>query len=520
MSVPFNQIPSNVMVPLFYAEFNSGGTPYLGDPVTLLLGQLTTAGKAPPAVAYGPISSESDAIAQFGLGSMLHYMFLAARKNAQFAPIYALPLADPPGAPAVGEITITAAPGVSGAGIVRVTGRLLQFQINAADTMDMIATNMAAVINAANLAVTAAAAAAVVTVTARHHGLTGNGLDIAIPGVGAVPTGGWANILNATNTTVTPMAGGSGSPDIAGALAGLNDVPYDWIAGAYSDEPSLDAMIAFLNDSTGRWSPYQQLYGHYMCFMYDTLSNLCTYGPQINNQHICVMGSKPTPTPPWEPAAMMAGIATEHLANPPECSRPLQTLTLNGMLPPDARSDYWTISDRQSLYTNGIGAVKVMADRSVQLDRCCTTYVMDAAGAPDRTFMDTETMGQGMWAIRFLRTNVLQKYGRSALAQTDPYNVGMATPQRVKNDLIHWYNDMVAVGLAQRADIFAQYVVCEIDALNAQRLNVFFPLNVVDQLRIFATNVTAYLSFTTPSGAVAIPALQSSTGVIGSGAAA
>jgi phage tail sheath gpL-like len=122
-----------------------------------------------------------------------------------------------------------------------------------------------------------------------------------------------------------------------------------------------------------------------------------------------------------------------------------------------------------------------------------------------------ETMGQGMWAIRYLRNMVLTKYGRSALAQDDPYNVGMATPKRVRYDLIHTYNDMVAVGLAQRGDIFAQYVVVEINPLNAMRLDVYFPLNVVTQLRVFAANVTAYLSFTTPSGAVAIPALAGTT---------
>jgi phage tail sheath gpL-like len=505
--VPFNVIPSNLLVPLFYAEFNSGGTPYLGDPVPLLVGQMTTDGKATPEAAYGPIRSESDAIAQFGLGSMLHYMFLAARANAEFVPIYALPLADPPGTAAHGSITITTAPGISGAGVVRVAGRLVQFQVNAADTAAMVATSMAAMINMLNLPVTATAAADVCTVTFRHKGLAGNGLDLAIPGSNGVPSGGWSNCLNATNATIAPLATGTGTPDVAGALAKLEDTPYDWIASAYTDQVSLDAFRAFLSDATGRWSPYQQLFGHMMAFQYDTLSNLAEVGPEINSQHVTVMGSMPLPTPPWEPAAGLAAKAAEHLANPPECSRPLQTLVLAGVLPPDLKANWWTISDRQALYMSGVGAIRVQADFTVEIDRCATTYLTDAAGAQDRTFADMETMGQGMYAIRYLRNMVLSKYGRSALAQDDPYNVGMATPKRVRMDLIHMYNDLVALGLAQRGDIFAQYVVVEINALNPQRLDVYLPLNVVNQLRVFAANVTAYLSFTTPSGGVAIPAL-------------
>ena len=511
--VPFNSVPSNILVPLFYAEFNSGGTPYLGDPVPLLVGQMTSEGDATPAAAYGPIRSESDAIAQFGLGSMLHFMFLAARANAEFVPIYALPLVDPPGTAAKGTVAITAAPGVSGAGLVRIAGRLIQFQVNAADTVTMIAANLAAAINAQTLPVTATAATGTVTVTFRHKGIVGNNLDLSIPGTNGVPTGGWSNILDGTNTTVTAISTGTGTPDVAGALALLNDVPYDWIASAYTDQVSLYAFRDFLNDSTGRWGPYQQLYGHMMAFRYDTLSNLSSLGPTVNNQHVTVMGVMPSPTPPWEPAAALAAIAAEHLANPPECSRPLQTLVLNGVLPPDRKANWWTISDRQALYMSGIGAVKVMADFSVQIERCATTYLTDAAGAQDRTFADMETMGQGMYAIRYLRNMVLSKYGRSALAQDDPYNVGMATPKRVRMDLIHLYNDLVALGLAQRGDIFAQYVVVEINELNPQRLDTYFPLNVVDQLRIFAANVTAYLSFTTPSGAIAIPALA--TGISG-----
>ena len=506
MAVQFNAIPSNILVPLFYAEFNSGGTPYQNIPRLLLVGQKLSGGTALANQAYGPIASEDDAIAQFGLGSMLHYMYLSARGNAQFIPIYALPLADPAGASATGTVVFGTAPGITGLGAVRITGVVVTFQINASDTTANMATNLAAQINLNNLPFTATASTNTVTLTYRHVGAAGNGLDVSLPGVAPVPANGLSNLLTATNTTITAPSGGSGVPVLTTALANLVNIEYDWIAGAYADTTSLNAVGAFLNDQTGRWSPYYQLYGHYVTATYGTLSALTTLGAGRNDQHASIIGMQTLPTPPYQVAAAAAAVACAHMANPPECSRPLQTLPLYGVLPPDAIANWWHISDRQALYATGIGALNVMPSRLVQIDRLVTTYQYTASGAPDATFRDLEKMGQGMYGIRYLRTYVLQRYGRAALAPSDPYNVGLATPKSIKNDLIHAYNDLVALGLASSPQTFQNYVQVQINALDPTRVDVLFPIEFVNQLRIFAANVTAYLSYVTPSGGVAIPA--------------
>jgi phage tail sheath gpL-like len=153
--VAFNNIPGNELVPFFFAEFNSGGTPYQNNPRVLLLGQKTAAGTATAARVIGPIQNAAEADAFFGVGSMLSAMFRIARINAPFQPIWVMPLADPAGAAAAGSITFTA-PGVTGAAILLVLGRRLVFQVNAADTAAQVATKAAAAINAANLPITAA----------------------------------------------------------------------------------------------------------------------------------------------------------------------------------------------------------------------------------------------------------------------------------------------------------------------------------------------------------------------------
>ena len=45
------------------------------------------------------------------------------------------------------------------------------------------------------------------------------------------------------------------------------------------------------------------------------------------------------------------------------------------------------------------------------------------------------------------------------------------------------------------------YAFVERDLNNADRVNAFLPLDVVNQLRVFAANVTAFLQFQSPSGA-------------------
>lgn len=499
-NVVFNNIPGNLLAPFFFAEINSGGTPYAGNPKLLLLGQKTSAGVAPAGQWYGPVANEQDVVAQAGIGSMLHAMYNLAKRNAPFQPIYILPLADPAGVAASGSISINAgtALGKTGAAIFRVMGRRVVVQVNAADTAATTALAVRDAINALNLPIIAAidgTSSYKVDLTARHVGdVAGNSIVVRIPT-------DEPNIITATNCTVVGMASGTGVPDVAGALANLGDVEFDWIAGPYTDTTSLNTMRDFLGDSSGRWSSMQQLYGHYTAAKFDTLANLCTFGAGRNDQHATVVGSAASPTPPWEWAAALGAQEVNHLGVPPELSRPLQTLILVGVLPPWDRSTWWDITDRQALYSNGIAAYRVTVDGQVAIDRMVTTYQKNTANVPDRTFMDTETMAQLMFVPRYFKTAVADKHGRQALADENPFNIaGLTTPADIRNTCIHAYSDLVALGVAENLDVFAKNVNIVRNQLNATRVDGYLPVDVVNQLRIFAGNITAFLQLQTPAG--------------------
>jgi phage tail sheath gpL-like len=501
--VAFNNIPGNTLVPFYYSEFNSGGTPYAGDARQLHLGQKTSAGAATAAVVYGPVQSELDAIAQFGKGSMLHAMYNIAKRNAPLQPFWALPLADPAGAAAAGAIAITA-PAVTGAGVLRVMGRRIVVQVNAADTATVVAAAIVAAVNAANLPIVAAVNGVddtKVDLTARHVGLLGNAIQVTV-GTNE------PNVLTTTNAAITALTAGTGTPVLDTPLANLGDEEFDWICGPYADTVSLDAIKDFLGDVSGRWSPSKMLFGHYITANYGTLSTQTSLGAGRNDPHVSILGSQTAPTPPWEVAAWLGALAVQHLSTAPELSRPLQFLPAVGVLPPLDRSTWFDTDDRQALYAAGIAGTRVTRDGTVQIDRLVTTYKTNAQAVADATFRDIETMAQGMFASRYFRSAVSNAHGRQALADDNPHNVAtITTPKAIRNTLIHAYEDLVALGVTEKSDVFAKSVVVERDASNPNRVNAFIPADMVNQLRIFAANITAFLQYNTANGQAQVPAV-------------
>ncbi|HOV03445.1 MAG TPA: phage tail sheath subtilisin-like domain-containing protein [Kaistiaceae bacterium] len=487
-TVAFNAIPENTLVPFFWAEINSGGSPYEGQSKLVLAMQRTSAGTAPAGTLAGPIQSEREARALFGVGSMAVAAYKIARRNAGLAPIWMLPLADPAGNAAHGTITVNTAPGAANVGVLDICGKRMTFQIGASDAVADIATKIAATVNAAEVPVTAAAATAVVTITARHVGEIGNAILIRVPA--DEPNGLVGHV------TVVAMAGGTGIPDLAAALANLGDDEADFLAAPYTDATSLNTVRGFLDDAAGRWSPYQQLYGHYFSAGFGTLSALVALGDGRNDQHVSIMGSQASPTPPWEWAAALGAVAQAHLTDAPELSRPLQTLKLLGVRPPADRALWWDKPDRQALYQDGISGYTVTVDGQVQIDRVVTTYQEGALGSPDATFRNVETMAQLVFFTRYVRAGVSAKHGRQALADENPAGVAqITTPRDIKATLIHLYEELVGLGVVEKADLFARFVTVVRDPNNADRVNAYLPVDVVNQLRVFAANVTAFLEY-------------------------
>lgn len=485
MTIAFDNVPSKLRTPLFYAEMNNSmANTATATQITLIIGQqLDTALQAPgvPFLA----SSVSTVGGLCGYGSMVHAMMAAYLKNDTAGKIYILPLADGKATVAAsGTITFTSAATASGTLSVYIAGERVQIAVLNTDAIADVATALAAEINATTrLPVKAAAAAGVVTLTAKNKGAHGNQIDVRLNFGGSAagestPTG--------LAVTVAAMTGGSGTPALDDALANYGDKGADFIINPYTDSTSLNAVKAWLSDSTGRWSYASQLYGHALGVISGTYGELTAAGEARNDQHASLIGVYDSPTPPWVWAAAVYGSAAVSLRNDP--GRPLQTLAVSGVLAPPLPSRF-DQPERNNLLYSGISTVVVGDDDTVTLENVITTYQTNSYGDADDSYLEIETLFLLMYVTRYLRSAITSKFPRMKLAADGTrFAPGSAivTPSTIKAELIAQYKALEKNGFVQDSKSFAAGLIVEQNSTNVNRVDVLWPGTLINQLRVFA----------------------------------
>lgn len=91
--------------------------------------------------------------------------------------------------------------------------------------------------------------------------------------------------------------------------------------------------------------------------------------------------------------------------------------------------------------------------------------------------------------IRYLRSIITSKYARHKLASDGTrFGAGQAivTPNVIRGELIAAYGALERDGIVENTELFKQNLVVERDPNNPNRLNVLFPPDLVNQLRVFA----------------------------------
>ena len=485
MSVSFSNIPANIRVPMFYAEVdNSQANSGSQTQRTLIIGQMTEAGTG---VANIPVISggNGDAKLKGGPGSMLHLLSLAYKASDEFGEVWLLPLADDGQAvAAAGSIAVTAPPTATGVIYLYVAGELVTLSVTANDTAATIATGLVAQINAKTaLPVTAQVAIAdtgKVEITAKNAGLAGNEIDLRLNYKGtadgeSTPTGLGLNIVQLT--------GGAVNPSLDDALANLGDEPFDFIVCPYVDSTSLDAVKSLLNDSTGRWSWSNQVYGHCFAAKSGSFATLATFGATRNNQHESVIGVYNSPSPSWLWAADYAGAAAVKLRADP--GRPLQTVTLGYVLPPPHDSRF-ILTERNTLLWDGISTFNVGSDGTIALENVITTYQQNSFGEPDDSYLEIETLFLLMYVLRRQKSVITSKFPRMKLGDDGGRyspGAGVVTPKVIRAELVACFQEMEQDGMVQDSEGFAAGLIVERDRTNVNRVNVLWPGKLINQFR-------------------------------------
>lgn len=487
MAISFNDIPSNVRVPLVYIEFDNTravqGTPAISHKI-LVFGQRLTGGSVAAAVPTR-ITSDAQAEDAFGRGSMLAEMLKALRVTNSYTETWAIGLDDDAAAAAAsGSIDTTGVATQSGTLNVYIGGKRVRAGISSGDTGDAVATALAAAINADDtLPVTAAVDATTTTqvnLTARQKGLAANDIDLRVNYYQGERTPAGITVA------ITAMAGGSANPDISTGIAAMGDTWWNTLVMPYTDTANLDALGQELAD---RWGPLRMIDGIAYSAYKGTHGDTATFGEGRNDHLVTCMGTGASPTPPYIWAAVYAGTAAFSITNDP--ARPLQTLPLPGILAP-AVADCWTMEERNLLLYDGISTYRVGSDGTVSIERAITTYQQNSFGVADPSYLDVTTPATLGYIRYATRARITQKFPRYKLADDGTrFGAGQAivTPSVIRAELLALFRELETAGLVEDFDQYKNDLIVERNANDRNRVDVMSPPNLVNQLRVFAEQI-------------------------------
>lgn len=485
MTISFNNIPNNIKVPLFYAEVDSSAANTIQDSGASLIIAYPLADSTIERNKLIIMPTADHAKKLAGRGSQLSRMVEAYRNIDNFGELFVIAVDEPTaGSNASGTIQISGTAEETGTLSLYIGNSKIQSRVTVSDTAETIANGLHNAINThLDLPVTAAVTNSTITLTAKNKGLSGNDIPLCFNYYGTI---GGEETPDGLNIVITQMNGGTGTPDLTPVIAAIGDKLLDFIAFPFNDLSSLATFNHEMDDTTGRWSYARQLYGHAYTAKKGDLSELVEFGDKLNYQHITVAGYEKTiQTGIDELVAMRTARNAVFIRNDP--ARPTQTGLLNGALPA-SDSHQFTLTEQQSLLSHGI-ATAYVSSGNLLIQRDITTYQRNSYGVADNSYLDSETLHTLAYVLRKLRSVITSKYPRHKLANDGTrFGAGQAiiTPAVAKAEINATYRQLELLGLVENFDVFKKNLIVERNVNDPNRLDVLFPPDLVNQLRVFA----------------------------------
>jgi phage tail sheath gpL-like len=503
MPISFSNIPADWRLPLYWVEVDpsKAGLWTIHQPA-LLVGIKTsglTGGIALPDVPI-PIGTQAQADKQFGQGSQLANMFRAFFANNWANEVWGLPVAEPAaGTAATGTITPTVG-GTHEAGTIHlyIGGQHVPVDISASDTLPTICTAIAAVINADDdLPVTAVATGTTVTLTCLWKGASGNDIDMRDSYYGRSGSEELPPGITMAYSTLGMLSAGAGVPVFTTAISNLGERNFEYVALPWNDSTSLMAWeTEFGMGDAGRWGWMRQLFGHIFSAKRDTYANLITFGATRNNGVTSVMAvDLASPTPIWEWVASYTAKAQRGLINDP--ARPLQTLELTGVMPAPLQQRFHR-PELNALAGSGLATQETDPNNVPMILRETTTYQLNLYGQSDDAYELVTTLATLARLLRNQKQAITSGFPRHKLAD-DGTRFGpgqaIATPGLIKAALVAQYRIDMFNGLVENIGAFKDNLIVERDTNNPNRVNVLYPPDLINQLRVFAVLAQFRLQF-------------------------
>lgn len=484
MSISFNEIPADNLVPMFMSEFDntrafkSGAMPWKN----IIIGQPTTTAE----IKLSQMLSNESADALYGPGSQLALAIRAYRKNNKTVELWALPTLDASGsAKATGKIVVSFTSGTvaptSGFISLTLAGQSVNVNVSAGDSPTEIHAAIASAITLKeNLPFTAVGAETGATLTAKNAGGYGNSLSIesCFAEGQTLPTG----II----VTITAMTGGGADPSYEDA--GINGI----IAGQWFNIMGLcttdAANISYMKDVLDeRWKAVDQKTGVLFYTINGSFGAYSTAGDALNSQVELFFAMVKSPTPFSEQMAAVVGTVAPISLNDPAV--PLTNWVVKGIVAPKL-SDRLTLEENNALLKKGVALLVADDSGNVWLKRMVTTYKRTASGASDTSYQQLEKV----FTLTFLRwdwNNYLAgRYPHAKLGNDgDDYGPGQTimTEKLAKAEILGRFQYWLSKGLVQDYDGFKKAVVTQRDPDDSTAMMWLVPADLMDQFLIGKT---------------------------------
>lgn len=484
MSVSFPSLPTDLMLPFTYTEFDPSGASEgltLNSFVCLVVGQMFESGEAEPLVPQR-VTSAAGANRLFGQGSMAARMSAFYLGTGSTKKLMVIPCLDAEeGEAAKGNIHFNGTASQGTPACLYIGGQLVRAACPSGTTAADLARALAEKVNASpELPVTAANEDGTLVLTARHKGECGNDLDLRFGYQEESFPGG-------ITYTVTPMSGGAGNPDALEVIASMGNDRYHFIAWPWLDQYSMTAIKAEMDD---RWSPIRQIDGQVVVVKTGSYAEAVTYSSGHNNKSLTVLPSEGSPTPSYEDAAASMAILAYYGNSDP--ARGFNTLVIPGVSAPWRQDLFSDIPEKNLGLQEGLSARYVNPDGAFCFTDVITTYRLSSLGAEDTAYLSlnsplTLSYLRGDWN-GFLQTG----YPRHKLASDedaerfDPTQPIMY-PKLGKSLAIGRFGLWLREGLVEGSAQFKRDIVVERNARNRNRMDWLMRPDLMNQFKVAGT---------------------------------
>ena len=497
MSIQYNEIPPNNLVPIVATEFDNSLASKAGPMPwkNLIIGQAKSG--APEGLTK--IGSAEEAASIYGSGSQVHLMVKAFRKNAKYMDLYVIGLQDPVSnsSAAVAKLNVAGTATESAPLCLNIGGQAVTVTVLDKDTAAVIKANIAAKINSLpDLPVTAVVPdtgddTGKVVITAKNKGAAGNDIGVFLNFNQGEKTPGGVTIAEFASTDRIYLASGVGDTEFTDSNVG-NLIAGTWfnaIVISKGDNTTTGNVTYIKELLDERWTAMVQQTGVLFYGVKGDKTAQVTAGDARNSQVIVIPGLPHSPSTPFEIAAGAMGIVAVTALNDPAV--PLANWPIAGVVAPKM-TDRLDINSKNDMLRAGVALLDAGDDGTVYLKRTVTTYKQNSAGVSDTSYQQLEKV----FTLSFIRWDwnayIGSKYPHAKLADDgNEYGPGQVvmTPKLGKAEILTRYKYWMSKGLVQNFDEFKANVVVERDPDDSTALNFLIPADLIDQLLICKSKI-------------------------------